>query len=168
MPEPIAADAAFLVNDAKQIAHPLLPGSTAIGRDESNAVVLHDPAASRFHAEVRRGSDGFSIRSMGAMGTLVNGTPVEQPRLLAEGDVVALAFETFRFTRTAPSGPVRLATRAPGLGRSAESAKRPTLQPGERVVVEDQNPAARHTRRVQLLVGLGLVLAVVVWWILRH
>jgi predicted component of type VI protein secretion system len=153
----------FLVDATDRMAHPLEGRSTPIGRDASNIVVIRDPTASRFHAEVRREAGGFAIHSMGAMGTLLNGYPVEHPTLLHDGDTIEIAFTKLRFTNETPTG-VRLA--APHATRNDESAKRPTLEPVERVVVDDENPAGRHTRRVQVLVGLGILLAAILWWTL--
>ena len=157
------AEQGFLVDATDRIAHPLESRSTPIGRDASNIVVIRDPTASRFHAEVRREAGGFAIHSMGAIGTLLNGYPVEHPSLLNDGDTIEIAFTKLRFTNQTPSG-VRLA--APHATGNDESARRPTLEPVERVVVDDENPAGRHTRRVQILVGLGLLLAAILWWTL--
>jgi pSer/pThr/pTyr-binding forkhead associated (FHA) protein len=152
----------FLVNDADRVAYTLSSRSTTIGRDASNVIVLRDPTASRFHAEVRREAGGFALRSIGAMGAVLNGVDMERPTLLEEGDVAEIAFAELRFTHSAPSGGVRLASAE--TIRADESSRRPTLEPGERVVVDESSPAGRHTRRVQILVGLGVVLAAVLWW----
>ena len=155
---------AYLVDDTGRLAHPLSAGSTPIGRDASNVVVVRDPTASRFHAEVRRSEGSFTVQSIGATGTLLNGRPVDQPTALNEGDVLEIAFTRFRFTRQAPTGGIELA--GPHSTRNDETGRRPTLEMTDRVVVDEDNPAGRHTRRVQILVGLGLVLAGVLWWTL--
>lgn len=154
---------AYLVHDTLRIAYPLSSRSTTIGRDASNAIVLRDPTASRFHAEVRREAGGFALRSIGALAATLNGQPVERPTVLREGDVAEIAFVKLRFTLAPPSGGVRMA--APG-SEADEFTRRPTLEPGERVVVDASGPAGRHTRRVLVLVALGVVLAVVLWWAL--
>jgi predicted component of type VI protein secretion system len=154
---------AYLVNDLDRVAHPLDGRSTTIGRDTSNAVVIRDPAASRFHAEVRREAGGFTVHSMGAMRTLVNRRPVDHPSMLSDGDVIEVAFVRLRFARELPGG-VALAAFDPE--PDEESGRRPTLEPVERVVVDEASPAGRHMRRVQVLVGLGVVLAAALWWTL--
>lgn len=156
-----SSEPGFLVNDADRIAYPLASRSTTIGRDASNTIVLRDPTASRFHAEVRREAGGFALRSIGAMGAVLNGVDMERPTLLEEGDVAEIAFAELRFTRSAPSGGIRLASSE--AVRADESSRRPTLEPGERVVVDESGPAGRHTRRVQVLLALGVVLAAVLW-----
>ena len=74
------------MHDTLRIAYPLSSRSTTIGRDASNAIVLRDPTASRFHAEVRREAGGFALRSIGALAATLNGQPVERPTVLREGD----------------------------------------------------------------------------------
>jgi predicted component of type VI protein secretion system len=156
-------ESAYLVDGSARVAYLITGRSTSIGRDASNAVVVRDPTASRFHAEVRREAGGFAIYSMGAMGTLLNGRPVERPSMLAEGDSVEIAFAMLRFTRQLPNG-IALATR--GAPQNDDSTRRPTLESGERVLVDADSPAGRDMRRVQILVGLGVVLAGVLGWAL--
>jgi predicted component of type VI protein secretion system len=155
---------AYLVDEAERVAHPLINRSTPIGRDASNAVVVRDPTASRFHAEVRREAGGFAIHSMGAMGTLLNGRPLEHPSMLHDGDVVEIAFAKLRFTRQAPGGGIAMAS--PHLTGNDESGRRPTLETSERMVADEDSPAGRHTRRVQVFVVLAIVLVGVLWWTL--
>ena len=157
---------AYLVDDTGRTAHPLSERTTLIGRDAGNAVVVRDPTASRFHAEVKREADGFEIHSIGATGTLLNGRPLAGPAELSEGDVVEIAFTRLRFTRQAPGGGVPLA--APHSPQNDETGRRPTLETAERVVADEGSAAGRHTRRVQILVALGLVLAGVLWWTFAH
>jgi predicted component of type VI protein secretion system len=151
----------FLVDDEAKIAHPLLGRSTTIGRDASNAIVVRDPTASRFHAEVRREAGGFVLHSIGATGTMVNARPLASPRVLGEGDTLEIAFAKLRFTATPPSGDTKLAT--PHSTKSDETARRATIGGSSGVVVDEQNEAGRDTRRLQLLVGLVVVLAAA-WW----
>ena len=54
----------------------------ALGRDNSNAIRLHDTEVSRRHAELRLERDGYRIVDLGsANGTFVNGQPVDQTPL---------------------------------------------------------------------------------------
>ncbi len=59
-----------------------------IGRDPSNAVVLTDSLASRFHTHVRREADSTVVEDLGSRnGTMVNGSRIRK-RKLAVGDVI--------------------------------------------------------------------------------
>jgi predicted component of type VI protein secretion system len=67
-----------------------LKGSrVAIGRSDSNQIVLDDPKVSRLHAAVERYPSGWSIRDLGsANGTIVNGGRLTAEHRLFNGDEV--------------------------------------------------------------------------------
>jgi len=157
-----AAAPAYLIDDRAKLAHPLAERSTTIGRDASNEIVVRDPTASRFHAEVRRQDDAFVIDTMGASGTLVNGAPMTGPRELAEGDTIEIAFVTFRFTRAPLSRDIVLAPAHST--ENDEVSRKPTLGSG-RALVDDANAAGKDLRRVQLVVLVVIVLLAGWWWL---
>jgi signal transduction histidine kinase len=65
-------------------------GPVAMGRDNSNAVRLHDNEVSRRHAELRLDGHGYRIVDLNsANGTLVNGQPIDQTAL-SSGDRVQI------------------------------------------------------------------------------
>ena len=65
-------------------------GPVPMGRDNSNAVQLHDNEVSRRHAEVRLNSNGYQIVDLGsANGTYVNDQAVDRT-VLHPGDRVQL------------------------------------------------------------------------------
>jgi signal transduction histidine kinase/pSer/pThr/pTyr-binding forkhead associated (FHA) protein len=65
-------------------------GPVALGRDDSNAVRLHDTEVSRRHAELRLDQRGYRILDLSsANGTFVNGQPIDQTAL-SSGDRVQL------------------------------------------------------------------------------
>jgi NADPH-dependent 2,4-dienoyl-CoA reductase/sulfur reductase-like enzyme/pSer/pThr/pTyr-binding forkhead associated (FHA) protein len=69
-----------------------------MGRDKSNDIVLAEVAASRLHAEVFHGSDGYYIRDMQSInGVIVNATKIDNPYRLAHGDCVAIGSITLYF-----------------------------------------------------------------------
>jgi hypothetical protein len=71
---------------------------TVIGRAEDCDVRLHDPNASRRHAEVRRESWRYLISDLGSLnGTHVNGQPVSDPHQLQHGDTILIASVPLRF-----------------------------------------------------------------------
>src|SRR2546423_15647494 len=69
---------------------PLGPGTTTLGRDESNTISLPDASVSRVHAELVPAPDGLIIRDCKSRnGVRVNGVP-RQHALLQKGDVVEI------------------------------------------------------------------------------
>jgi pSer/pThr/pTyr-binding forkhead associated (FHA) protein len=152
--EPLEFSQAHLIDETRRIAHPLNNRSTPIGRDASNDIVLRDPGASRFHAEVRREAGGFALHSIGATGAAVNGVASRTPRLLKEGDEIEIAFATFRFTQRALPPDVGLAPMHSA--DNDEASRRPTVT-SEQLVVEEDNSAGRHARRVKLIVAVLLI-----------
>ena len=62
-----------------------------MGRDKANDIVLAEVSASRLHAEVFLGSDGYYIRDMQSInGVLVNATKIDNPYRLAHGDRITI------------------------------------------------------------------------------
>lgn len=93
-------DPAWLVDERWQKAYPI--GTTlSIGRGPDNAVILRDPSVSRVHATITAEPQGFVLRSTGSAGSTVNGMPSEHA-VLAEGDRIAIASSSLRFTRQEP------------------------------------------------------------------
>jgi signal transduction histidine kinase len=72
-------------------------GPVALGRDNSNAVQLHDNEVSRRHAELRSVTGGFEVVDLGsANGTFVNDHVVERARL-RHGDRVQVGQTVMEF-----------------------------------------------------------------------
>jgi hypothetical protein len=99
-----------LVDARRRSAYALDRLSTGIGRDESNSLIVENPSASRFHAEIRREAGGFALRTMGVTGTKVNGKAISSPVLLSEGDEIQIADLLLRYTAGALPAGVKLAT----------------------------------------------------------
>jgi FHA domain len=76
---------------------PVGDAPVTFGRGEDNDVVIHDPAVSRLHAELRLEADGFVISDLGSSnGTRVNGVDITtQP--LQPGDEITIASHPFSF-----------------------------------------------------------------------
>jgi len=154
----------YLVDDRAAVAHPLR-SSSFIGRDASNAIVVRDPSASRFHADIRREAGGFVVRSIGASGTKLNQQPMKSPTLLAEGDRIEIAYSVLRFTTALPTGGITVA--APHSNTNDMAGSRPTFGNEGVVAVRRTNEASRATRMIQITVGL-VALAVgfaSLWWV---
>jgi NADPH-dependent 2,4-dienoyl-CoA reductase/sulfur reductase-like enzyme/pSer/pThr/pTyr-binding forkhead associated (FHA) protein len=70
-----------------QVVHLKKGKRIMLGRDKDCNVVLADVAASRRHAEIVPGSDGFYIRDLGsANGVIVNEIKIDNPYLLVHSD----------------------------------------------------------------------------------
>jgi pSer/pThr/pTyr-binding forkhead associated (FHA) protein len=153
---------AFLIETVAGVAHPLNHRSTTIGRDASNEIVLRDPSASRFHGEIRNEAGGFAIHSMGSAGAKVGGQPVTSPKMLAEGDILEIAFTEFRFTQRPLPPDIGLAPLHSA--ENDEFGRRPTIG-SEQLVVHDANEASRHSNQMKLIFAIMLIgiVAVTVW-----
>jgi FHA domain-containing protein len=81
--------------DGKRI--PVGDRPVVIGRLSACDIPLGDPQVSRRHAEVRRDDEGFAVHDLGSTnGTVVNGTPVQERRLV-DGDELRIGSATIRF-----------------------------------------------------------------------
>ncbi len=70
---------------------------TTLGRETENDIVIDAQWVSRRHCEIRRVSEGFEIADRGSHnGTLVNGVPVKERRLLG-GDRITFGGASFLF-----------------------------------------------------------------------
>jgi len=76
---------------------PLQPGTTTIGRDETNTLTMPDPTVSRRHAQISVQNGSYLIRDLGSSnGTFVNGMRVTE-HTLRPGDEVQIGGTKFRF-----------------------------------------------------------------------
>jgi predicted component of type VI protein secretion system len=120
----LAVPPAHLVESRGGIVHPLDEPSVGIGRDRSNPIVVRDPTASRFHAEVRREAGGYVLHPRGSSGTLINGRRTGSPERLQEGDRIEIANVEMRFVASAaPPDAPRPAPRT----SNADASQRRTL-----------------------------------------
>ena len=77
-----------------------------IGREPSSDVPVHSEEISRSHAYILRTPQGFLLVDSSLHGTYVNGERVQAQRILADGDLVQIGTESFRFDlRTADAPP---------------------------------------------------------------
>ena len=76
---------------------PVGDAPVTFGRGDDNDIVIHDPAVSRLHAELRHEADGFVISDRGSSnGTKVNGVVITTQRL-QPGDEITIATHPFGF-----------------------------------------------------------------------
>lgn len=141
----------YLVDLSGSQGRQLLNRSTTLGRDVSSTIVVNDPSASRFHAELRREAGGFALHSMGSAGTLLNGRKISTPLMLAEGDVIEIARRKWRFTRIAPQSEVLGPREAPDRQWRARAPETGKLE----VVPE----TSRRRRWPKVLAIAGILLA---------
>ena len=87
-----SAPALILVGHGKPAVYRLKRSKRLkLGRDKANDIMLADVAASRLHAEVFHGSDGYYIRDMQSInGVVVNSAKIDNPYRLAHGDRVSI------------------------------------------------------------------------------
>jgi len=77
---------------------PLTGEEVSIGREPENTIPVLEAAVSRRHCVIRREGSSFVLRDMGSRNpTLVNGTPVKEERLLANGDQISIGGSSFLF-----------------------------------------------------------------------
>lgn len=98
----VAVGPAHIVEARSGVVHPLEGLSIGIGRDRTNAILVRDPTASRFHAEVRREAGGWVLHPHGSSGTKVNGRRVGTPERLQDGDRIEIAHVEMRFVAGPP------------------------------------------------------------------
>jgi pSer/pThr/pTyr-binding forkhead associated (FHA) protein len=76
-----------------------------IGRDPSSDVPVHSEEISRSHAYILRTPQGFLLVDSSLHGTYVNGERVQAQRILADGDLVQIGAESFRFDLRSTDAP---------------------------------------------------------------
>ncbi|MEV4410725.1 ATP-binding cassette domain-containing protein [Catellatospora sp. NPDC049609] len=85
-----------------------------LGREADNDIVLADLQASRYHAELRRTGDTFTLVDLGSRnGTFLNGRQVQKPTLMHAGDMVSigrheLLFDGVRLHDHVDTGPASI------------------------------------------------------------
>src|SRR5688572_26997496 len=68
-----------------------------IGRAPSSTVPVHREAVSRSHAHILRTPEGFLLVDSSLHGTYVNAKRIQAQQMLADGDVVQIGGQSFRF-----------------------------------------------------------------------
>jgi predicted component of type VI protein secretion system len=147
---------AHLVETRGGVAHPLVGPSVGIGRDKVNGVVVRDPTASRFHAEIRREAGGYVLHPHGSSGTLVNGRRLGSPERLADGDRIEIANVELQFV----AGPVPEGARSPEPSTDDEASQRPTVMQTAAMEIPsvDRRPSV-----MWMVAALAVVAAATVW-----
>jgi pSer/pThr/pTyr-binding forkhead associated (FHA) protein/NADPH-dependent 2,4-dienoyl-CoA reductase/sulfur reductase-like enzyme len=95
-----------------------------IGRDKKNEIALADIAASRRHAEVFPGADGWYVRDLGSgNGVMVNALKIDGPYRLAHGDRVLIGSAAIYFMHPALDEPLEVSrpAKAPASSRGDQA-----------------------------------------------
>lgn len=75
-----------------------LQEATDVGRAQTNTVILGDATVSRKHARIRLEEDDFVLYDLGsANGTFLNGTRINQPIVIKDGDTIRFGEVEFTF-----------------------------------------------------------------------
>lgn len=85
-----------------------------IGREPSSNVPVHSEEVSRSHAYILRTPQGFLLVDSSLHGTYVNGERVQAQRILADGDLVQIGAESFRFDLSRADTPPSDSSPMPG------------------------------------------------------
>ncbi|HEV7768218.1 MAG TPA: FHA domain-containing protein [Thermoanaerobaculia bacterium] len=87
--------------------YPLLDSAYTLGRAAGNTISIPDGSVSSNHARILRTPEGFVLEDLQSRnGTFVNGEPVADRRLLADGDLIRLGkiIMTFNVAREGKAG----------------------------------------------------------------
>lgn len=96
-----------------------------LGRDESNDVVLRDPAVSRVHARIERRGERWFLRDLDSSnGTFLNGRRVSVERAVFRDDELRLGNTVIVFRAGPPSDETRELTMAPAVTEHANVFRR--------------------------------------------
>lgn len=131
--------------------------TTTIGREAGSIVLLQEPEVSRTHARLER--DGDTIRLMPEVGAvmLLNGTRVEKPTRLSDGDAIGIGRTVLWFS---VDPPVRRALETANAMRTDRYTRR--VPTGKLGIVERREEREVRQRRFwqRAITGLALLILV--------
>jgi predicted component of type VI protein secretion system len=161
---------AHLIDVTNKKGYTLRRRVVQIGREIGCSIVLKDPTISRFHADVRAEGGQFVLYAMGSSGTKVNGEPAVVPRLLREGDQIAMGDTTFTFSSLAMPPGIRAVQFE---DHEDDSFSRKNTQLAQRAVTSEHGKYARSQKKqlplIPILVGAAIVvIALMLYMVFRH
>lgn len=78
-----------VVGQPGKAIYPLDDEFITVGRAADNKVIIIEPEISRYHMRLERTKRGYEITDVGSTnGTMVNNSPLNEPRVLESGDVI--------------------------------------------------------------------------------
>ena len=161
---------AHLIDATAKKGYTLRRRVVQIGREVGCSIVLKDPTVSRFHADVRAEGGQFVLYAMGSSGTKVNGEATVAPRLLREGDQIAMGNTTFTFS----ANPMPPGIRAVQFeDHEDDSFSRKNTQLAQRVISPEHGKYTRGSRKqlplIPILIGAAVVvIALILYLVFRH
>jgi predicted component of type VI protein secretion system len=170
-PQPITEmPDAHLIDVTNKKGYTLRRRVVQIGREIGCSIVLKDPTVSRFHADVRAEGGQFVLYAMGSSGTKVNGEPAVVPRLLREGDQIAMGDTTFTFSSLAMPPGIRAVQFE---DHEDDSFSRKNTQLAQRAVTSEHGKYARSQKKqlplIPILLGAAIVvIALMLYMVFRH
>ena len=137
-----------------------------VGRGDTNAIIIHDLAASRQHIEIIKNTDdSYSVRDLQSInGTLLNGTRIREADLF-HGDRIEIGKTTFQFLiqGNAPS-PSRNRRVIPA---ALTTSPPPADQTGAQVIRNGGPDLTRIFTAATILAGvLTMIVVIGIFWIL--
>ncbi len=150
-------------------------GEYVVGRSTDNPICIADTSVSRKHIMLRRVGSGWTVSDLGSgNGTLVNGEPIADETVLANGDVITMGDTEVTFTdmsnatmmvdiTAGPKRPARPGTAAGAPGRPPPRPER--VRPTRGAPTKQADPEAARKKKlivagvlgVLVLSGAGLV-----------
>ncbi|MDB4910594.1 MAG: domain containing protein [Gemmatimonadetes bacterium] len=157
---------AHLIDVTNKKGYTLRRRVVQIGREIGCSIVLKDPTISRFHADVRAEGGQFVLYAMGSSGTKVNGEPAVVPRLLREGDQIAMGDTTFTFSSLAMPPGIRAVQFE---DHEDDSFSRKNTQLAQRAVTSEHGKYARGQKKqlplIPIIIGIGVVVILLVLYL---
>ncbi len=103
-----------------------------VGRQDGQDIAVRDAEASRRHCVFRQKGGVFTLEDLGsAIGTSINGAPIQKIHALASGDVAEIGSLKVKFGVTTqavkPGGHVRFASQLKGLGAEKDDPNNRTM-----------------------------------------
>lgn len=128
-------------DEGKQTVLPLAQDEYGLGRGEGNTIRLTDRNVSRNHAQIKRNSQGWTIRDLSSYnGTFVNGVRVAGESPMNTGDVVQLGDYRLELIDESKVAPVP----DPNAQQGALAQVPVHQRPNRLVVVVGPNPGAEY------------------------
>ncbi len=135
-----------------------------VGRATDNPICIQDSSVSRKHIMLRRVGNGWTVSDLGSgNGTLVNGEPITDETVMANGDVITMGDSEVTFTDVANSTMMVAITPGPSRPRpSGGVPQRPgrgaeRVRPG-RAMAKPVDPAAQKKKKMVVLASAAVVL----------
>jgi predicted component of type VI protein secretion system len=142
VPESTADASAYLRDARRDKVHVVRDDVVTIGRDVASTVVVQEPEVARLHARLERDGSVLRLHPLSGALVLLNGTRVDKPTALADGDAIGLGRTVLWFSVQPPG---RRALEVANAMRTDRYTKRvPTSKMG---VVERREEREERTRR---------------------